>query len=127
MRVIKSKSALKLQTVIRLIKGVKVIRVRLTPCKQAAHEAKPPQPNIEHRQTYKVNGGRRGVEWCVRVTRRSYRANAATRADTPTRTNTRHTSPMPMRVITCINTTSERDEGYQIKKRVEAANGHSPD
>ena len=49
MRVIKSKSALKLQTVIRLIKGVKVIRVRLTGCKQAAHEAKPPQPNIEHR------------------------------------------------------------------------------
>ncbi len=52
MRVIKSKSALKLQSVIRLIKGVKVIRVRLTNCKQAAHKAKPPQPNIEHRQTY---------------------------------------------------------------------------
>ena len=56
MRVIKSKSALKLQTVIRLIKGVKVIRVRLTGCKQAAHEAKPPQPNIEHRHIFLFDG-----------------------------------------------------------------------
>ena len=57
MRVIKSKSALKLQTVIRLIKGVKVIRVRLTYCKQAAHEAKPPQPNIEHRHIFVSRDG----------------------------------------------------------------------
>ncbi len=66
----------------------------------------------------------------VRVTRRSYRANAATRADTPTRTNTRHTSPMPERAHTHSGLTVDthnatRRARHSVSQRAARAGAHT--